>query len=119
MAKSTSSQQKLYPQILSTKTRLPVRIEIASNSFLLLNNPLSFLTFLILLVSKNLSVDDLKKIQEWLLHQVYNTSNTLVELLQERHQLSEQAHMRLISIEQLHRLLEARCFYRRLTGLFS
>ena len=56
---------------------------------------------------KNLPIDDLKKLQEWLLLQIYNTSNTLVELLQERQQLSEEAHVRLISIDQLHRLLEA------------
>ncbi|KAI9555219.1 hypothetical protein GHT06_017734 [Daphnia sinensis] len=71
-------------------------------------------------VSENLCIDDLKKLQEWLLLQIYSTSETLVELLQERQQLSEEAHVRLISIEQLHRLLEARCFYRGLsTGLFS
>lgn len=69
---------------------------------------------------EKLSVDDLKKLQDWLLLQIYNTSDTLVGLLQERQQLSEEAHVRLISIEQLHRLLEARCFYRGLsTGLFS
>ncbi|XP_046657973.1 uncharacterized protein LOC124352491 [Daphnia pulicaria] len=69
---------------------------------------------------ENLAIDDLKKLQDWLLLQIYNTSDTLVGLLQERQQLSEEAHVRLISIEQLHRLLEARCFYRGLsTGLFS
>ncbi len=74
----------------------------------------------LLTVCENLPIDDLKKLQEWLLVQIYNTSNTLVGLLQERQQLSEEAHVRLISIEQLHRLLEARCFYRGLsTGLFS
>ena len=72
------------------------------------------------LVCENLAIDDLKKLQDWLLLQIYNTSDTLVGLLQERQQLSEEAHVRLISIEQLHRLLEARCFYRGLsTGLFS
>lgn len=76
--------------------------------------------FFDLLVSENLCIDDLKKLQDWLLLRIYNTSETLVELLQERQQLSEEAHVRLISIEQLHRLLEARCFYRGLsTGLFS
>jgi hypothetical protein len=71
-------------------------------------------------VCENLPIDDLKKLHDWLLLEIYNTSDTLVGMLQERQQLSEEAHVRLISIEQLHRLLEARCFYRGLsTGLFS
>lgn len=78
------------------------------------------LILLLFPVCENLAIDDLKKLQDWLLLQIYNTSDTLVGLLQERQQLSEEAHVRLISIEQLHRLLEARCFYRGLsTGLFS
>lgn len=80
----------------------------------------SLFSFFVHAVHEKLSVDDLKKLKNWILMQIYNTSDTLVGLLQERQQLSEEVHVRLISIEQLHRLLEARCFYRGLsTGLFS
>lgn len=77
------------------------------------------LSFCLYLADK-LPLDDLKKLREWLLLQICNTSDLLVELLQDRQRLSEEVHVRLISIEQLHRLLEARCYFGGLsTGLFS
>lgn len=68
----------------------------------------------------NRSVKELKQIQELLLLRVYNASETLVALLQERSRLTEEIHVRLLHAEELHRLLESRCFYRGLsTGLLS
>lgn len=68
----------------------------------------------------SLSVEELKEYREFLLLHIYNASETLVGLLQDRCRLNDEVHFRLISIEQLHRLLEARCFFRGLsTGLIS
>jgi len=61
-----------------------------------------------------LNLDDLQKLKERILQKIFHQSNALVELLQERQKLSEQAHFRLISIEQLHRLLETSCCYQKI-----
>lgn len=74
----------------------------------------------LLLGVDSLSVEELKEYREYLLLHIYNASETLVGLLQDRCRLHDEVHFRLISIEQLHRLLEARCFFRGLsTGLIS
>lgn len=63
------------------------------------------------LVYDYLSPDDLKKLKEEILQNTFDKSNALVELLQERQNLSEEVHFRLISIEQLHKLLETSCCF--------
>lgn len=65
-------------------------------------------------VYDRLNEDDLKKLKERILQEIFHKSNILVELLQERQKLSEEAHFRLISIEQLHKLLETSCCYQRI-----
>ena len=52
----------------------------------------------------SLSVDQLQQMKQQILLQVFSTSDVLVSLLQERHVLVEEVHVRAIAIEQLHNL---------------